>query len=204
MHFLSNLSIPDLIAALGYPGLFLIVFAESGFFMAPLLPGDSLLFGAGILASQGLFNVWSLIIVFFVAAVTGNSFGYWFGRKFAKRIFDGTLPYLKPEHLKKAHAFYEKHGAQSITIARFVPIVRTFMPILAGAAEMNYRTFITYNVLGAILWSGGITILGYYLGTRVPDIEQYLIPGILIIIAASVAPFIKQYFTKKRSLNKHK
>jgi membrane-associated protein len=191
-------TIPELLIAIGYVGLFIIVFAESGFFLAPFLPGDSLLFTAGILASEGYFKLRYLIPMFVTAAILGDSFGYWFGKKYAKKIFEGSVPFLNKEHLEKTRVFYEKHGARSITIARFVPIVRTFTPIFAGAAEMNYRIFLTYNILGGILWGAGMTLLGYYLGQLIPDIEKYVIPIAMGIIFVSVLPFVKEYFWKKK------
>ena len=196
-------SLTEFIYAIGYAGLFLVIFAESGFFLAPLLPGDSLLFGAGILASQGYFRIELLIITFILGAVSGNTFGYWFGVKFGKRIFDGTFPYLKPNHLAKTHKFYEEHGAFSITIARFIPVVRTFMPILAGAADMSYRTFLTYNILGAITWSGGLTLLGYFLGNTIPNIERYIIPGVIIIIVLSLIPIVREVLKGKAAKKRH-
>lgn len=183
----------ELLTTIGYVGLFAIVFAESGFFLAPFLPGDSLLFSAGILASEGYFSLFILIPIFVLAAIFGDSFGYWFGKRFGKKIFEGNIPYLNLVHLERTRVFYEKHGAYSITIARFVPIVRTFTPIFAGAAEMHYRTFITYNILGAILWGAGVTILGYFLGTLIPNIERYIIPVAIFIILASFVPVYREY-----------
>ncbi|MFM2414583.1 MAG: hypothetical protein RI911_276 [Candidatus Parcubacteria bacterium] len=186
-------NITELLTTIGYIGLFVIVFAESGFFLAPFLPGDSLLFTAGILAAEGYFSIYILVPVFVLAAILGDSFGYWFGKRFGKKIFEGNVPYLNLEHLEKTRVFYEKHGALSITIARFVPIVRTFTPIFAGAAEMHYRTFITFNILGAILWGAGVTILGYFLGRLIPNIEQYIIPIVVVIICASILPVYLEY-----------
>jgi membrane-associated protein len=191
-------NITELITTIGYVGLFIVVFAESGFFLAPFLPGDSLLFSAGILAAEGYFSLYILIPIFVLAAIFGDSFGYWFGKRFGKKMFEGNIPYLNVEHLEKTRLFYEKHGAFSITIARFVPIVRTFTPIFAGAAEMHYRTFITYNILGAILWGAGVTLLGFFLGKLVPNIEHYLVPIFIVIVLASLVPIYREYRKSNR------
>ncbi len=186
-------NLAELITTIGYVGLFIVVFAESGFFLAPFLPGDSLLFSAGILAAEGYFSIFILIPIFILAAIFGDSFGYWFGKRFGKKMFEGNIPYLNVEHLEKTRVFYEKHGAFSITIARFVPVVRTFTPIFAGAAEMHYRTFLTYNIFGAVLWGGGVTLLGFFLGKLIPDIEHYLIPIFICIVLASLIPIYREY-----------
>jgi membrane-associated protein len=191
-------TVMEAIITVGYIGLFIIVFLESGFFLAPFLPGDSLLFTAGILAAEGYFSLYFLIPLFVVAAILGDSFGYWFGKRFGKKIFEGNIPYLNIEHLEKTKMFYEKHGALSITIARFVPVVRTFTPIFAGTAEMHYQTFLKYNILGALLWGAGITLLGYFLGKVFPDIDKYLIPIILIIVLASFIPIYREYRKSNR------
>ncbi len=191
-------TVMEAIITVGYIGLFIIVFLESGFFLAPFLPGDSLLFTAGILAAEGYFSLYFLIPLFVVAAILGDSFGYWFGKRFGKKMFEGNIPYLNVEHLEKTRMFYEKHGAFSVTIARFVPVVRTFTPIFAGAAEMHYRTFITYNVLGAMLWGAGVTLLGFFLGKLVPDIEHYLVPIFIVIVLASLIPIYREYRKSNR------
>lgn len=191
-------TVMEAIITVGYIGLFIIVFLESGFFLAPFLPGDSLLFSAGILAAEGYFSLYILIPLFVIAAILGDSFGYWFGKRFGKKIFEGNIPYLNMEHLEKTRVFYEKHGALSITIARFVPVVRTFTPIFAGTAEMHYKTFLKYNILGAVLWGAGVTLLGYFLGKIFPDIDKYLIPIIFVIILASLIPIYREYRKSNR------
>ncbi len=148
-----------------------------GFF----LPGDSLLFTAGFLASQNVLNVWVLAIGCFIAAVTGDSVGYTFGRRVGAALFkreDSRL--FKKKYLEEAQKFYEKHGNKTIVLARFVPIVRTFAPILAGAAEMHYTKFISYNVIGGFVWSVGVTLAGYFLGNLIPDVDRYLLPIIVL------------------------
>ena len=195
-----GLSLDELIRALGYAGIFGIVFAESGLFVGFFLPGDSLLFTAGFIASQGHLNLFALIIVCLLGAVIGDSVGYSFGRRFGKSLF--TRPqsrWFKPEHLATARAFYARHGTKTIVLARFVPIVRTFAPIVAGAGEMQYPTFLTYNVIGALLWTIILPLLGYFLGNLVPNIDHFVLPIIVLIIVMSLLPPALEYIRHRRS-----
>ncbi len=179
----------EIIKAIGYVGVFGIVFAESGLFFGFFLPGDSLLFTAGFLASQGFFDISILTILVVVGAISGDSVGYWFGRKMGQKVFNKKDSFFfKKDHLDKAHAFYEKHGGKTIILARFMPMVRTFAPIVAGAANMTYRKFISYNVIGGLLWGAGVTLAGYVLGNTIPNADKYLLPIIFVIIAVSVTP----------------
>jgi membrane-associated protein len=167
-----SLDLEQLITSVGYVGLFAIVFAESGLFFGFFFPGDSLLLTAGLLASRDILNVAILVPTLFVAAVLGDSVGYWFGAKTGPLLFKREESLLfKPKHLLAAKAFYEKHGGKTITLARFMPFIRTFAPIVAGAAEMHYRRFLFFNLLGGMLWAAGMTLLGYYLGSALGDIE---------------------------------
>lgn len=189
----------SLIQAGGYVGLFLIVFAESGLFFGFFLPGDSLLFTAGFLASQGLLNIWLLAPLLFVAAVLGDAVGYWFGRKVGPRIFskkDSVV--FNPEHVKKAHDFFEKHGKKAIILARFLPIIRTFTPIVAGVAKMEYSVFLAFNLLGGLFWTVGLLLLGYFLGSLVPNADRYLLPIVLVIIVVSLLPGIYEIYKARR------
>jgi membrane-associated protein len=189
----------SLIQAGGYVGLFLIVFAESGLFFGFFLPGDSLLFTAGFLASQGLLNIWLLVPLLFVAAVLGDAVGYWFGRKVGPRIFskkDSVV--FNPEHVKKAHDFFEKHGKKAIILARFLPIIRTFTPIVAGVAKMEYSVFLAFNLLGGLFWIVGLVLLGYFLGSLVPNADRYLLPIVLMIIVVSLLPGIYEIYKARR------
>ncbi len=180
-----------LIQTVGYVGLFAIVFAESGLLVGFFLPGDSLLFTAGILASQGFFEISLLALICFVAAVTGDSFGYFFGRKLGPALFTRQQSVIfDPRHIEKAHQFYEKHGGKTIIIARFTPVIRTFVPIVAGVGRMHYGTFLFYNVIGGLIWGIGLPVLGYALGARIPHIDRYLIPLVAVIILASILPGI--------------
>jgi membrane-associated protein len=180
-----------LIKAAGYLGIFGIIFAESGLFIGFFLPGDSLLFTAGFLASQGFLNIWLLMGLTFVGAVLGDSVGYWFGKKTGDKIFTKEESLIfKKDNIRKAEEFFKKHGAKSIVLARFVPIVRTFTPILAGVGTMHYKTFLTFNIIGGALWAIGVSLLGYFLGSLIPNIDKYLLPIILLIIIVSVLPNI--------------
>ncbi len=185
---------PDLILlikAAGYLGLFGIIFAESGLFIGFFLPGDSLLFTSGFLASQGFLNIWLLLLIVFIGAVLGDSVGYAFGYKVGPLIFTKEESiFFHKDHLEKARIFYEKYGPKAIIIARFMPVIRTFAPILAGVGEMAYSKFLFYNIIGGVLWGAGLPILGYYLGRTIPNIDHYLVPIILIIIFLSLLPSI--------------
>lgn len=185
-----------LVETIGYLGVFTIVFIESGLLIGFFLPGDSLLFTAGFLASVGLFDIKLLALGCFIAAVLGDSVGYWIGHKFGRRLFnrEDSLLFQK-DHLRKAEAFYEKHGGKTIIIARFMPVIRTFAPVVAGIGAMKYSTFITYNIVGAFLWAVCITVAGYFLGSLIPDVDKYLLPIIGLIVLFSIAPPI--YHTLK-------
>ncbi|MEN9649589.1 MAG: hypothetical protein RL094_556 [Candidatus Parcubacteria bacterium] len=189
-----------IIKTVGYIGVFSIIFAESGLLVGFFLPGDSLLFTAGFLASQGLLNIWVLCIGTFIAAVVGDSVGYWFGKKVGPKIFtkEDSLFFHK-DNLHKANEFFAIHGKKSIILARFLPVVRTFTPILAGVGTMNYRVFLAYNIIGGLLWAVGLTLLGYFLGSVVPNIDHYLIPIIVLIIILSFIPTIMHFAKDKDS-----
>lgn len=179
-----------LIKTAGYVGLFAIVFAETGLFLGFFLPGDSLLFVAGFLAGQNFFSLPTLIFGLLVSAVLGNVFGYEFGRRVGPKLFSREDSFIfKKSHVIKAHNFYDKYGPKAIVLARFMPIVRTFAPIVAGVANMNYRTFLFYNILGAVFWVIGLVILGYFLGSVI-DVDRYLLPIVFIIIVLSFMPAI--------------
>lgn len=198
MFFGIDLSL--LLQVVGYPGVFLIIFAETGTVVGFFLPGGSLLFTAGLLASTGLFNPWILIPLVTLAAILGDNIGYWFGNKVGIKLFtrpDSRL--FHQSHLRQAQHFYEKHGHKAIILARFIPIIRTFAPIVAGIASMNYRTFMICNVIGALLWATGITTLGYLLGTRFPLIGEYLELVILAIIFITTLPLFVEMYKYYRS-----
>jgi len=181
----------DLIKAVGYVGLFGIVFAESGLFFGFFLPGDSLLFTAGSVAARfpELLNLPTMIVLLSIAAIAGDSVGYWSGEKFGRRLFTNEQSFWRnPKRLEAAHDFYEKHGGKAIVLARFIPVVRTLAPIVAGMSSMRYRRFAAFNVLGGVLWAIGLTTAGYVLGRSVPDIDRYLLPIIAAIVVLSALP----------------
>ena len=189
-----------LIQTLGLFGVFAIVFAESGLFFGFFLPGDSLLFTAGLLASQDYFHIFWLVLGCVVFAILGDSVGYVFGKRVGEKIFvrEDSFFFHK-KHVIRAQDFYEKHGKKAIVLARFVPVVRTFAPILAGVGKMQYRTFIIYNIIGGIVWGAGLPILGFLLGTMVPDIDRYIWPIILLIIFVSILPIISSWIKEKKA-----
>lgn len=185
------MTLETLIQSVGYLGVGAIVFAESGLLIGFFLPGDSLLFTAGFLASQGFFDIRVMALICFVAAVTGDSVGYAFGHRYGRKLFSrADSRFFKRENLMRAETFYEKHGGKTIIIARFIPVVRTFAPIVAGMGKMSYPKFLTYNLVGGIIWGLGMPFLGYWLGGTVPGIDRYLIPVLFVIIAISVLPGI--------------
>ena len=180
-----------LLRTVGYLGLFAIVFAETGLLVGFFLPGDSLLFTAGFLASQGHFNIAIIVLGCFVAAVVGDSVGYSIGQRFGPQLF--TKPesrYFKPDHLRKSEAFFAEHGGKSVILARFIPIVRTFTPVVAGMSSLRYPSFVVYNVVGALLWAVGVPLSGYFLGQLVPaeQAEKVMIAVVLLILVVSIVP----------------
>jgi membrane-associated protein len=183
-----------IIKALGLLGVVGIVFAESGLFFGFFLPGDSLLFTAGFLASQNLISIFWLLILCFIAAVVGDNVGYYFGRKTGPKIFNKEDSiFFHKSHIEKAKAFYEKYGKKTIFIARFIPVVRTFVPIVAGVAQMEYTTFMKYNLIGGFVWTWGMLGAGYLLGSVIPNAEKYLTPIILVIILTSILPAVIEF-----------
>lgn len=187
-----------IIKAVGLIGIFLIIFAETGLFFGFFFPGDSLLFTAGLFASQGFLNVYVLVVGSILMAIVGDSVGYWTGKKYGRKLFNKEENFFfKRKRLEDAEVFYQRHGKYTIIIARFIPIIRTFAPIVAGIGQMHYKTFISYNIFGGILWISMMTLLGYFLGGLFPNIENYLLPIILLIIAVSFLPIIVKFFAYK-------
>ncbi|MBI2023090.1 VTT domain-containing protein [Candidatus Giovannonibacteria bacterium] len=198
-----GLDLELLVRTAGYFGLFFIVFAESGLFLGFFLPGDSLLFTAGFLASQGILNIWLLCLITFIAAVLGDNFGYAFGAKVGPALFkkeDSVL--FHKDHLERARSYFEKKGPMTIVLARFLPVIRTFAPIVAGIGRMSYSTFIYYNILGALIWSFGMTLLGYFLGSVIPGVDKYIIPIILGIVVVSFIPPVIHLIKNRNSVKK--
>jgi len=183
-----------------YVILFLVIFVETGLVAMPFLPGDSLLFTAGLFARSGYLNMAYLLILLFIAAVLGDNTNYWVGRKIGLRVFHLKFkgkPIVKQKHLNDTHAFFEKHGTKAIIMARFVPFVRTFAPFAAGVAEMNYKKFLSFDVLGGALWIGSLTTAGYLLG-EVEFIRKHIDLVCLGIILISVLPVIAAAFTGRK------
>jgi membrane-associated protein len=180
-----------IIKTVGVIGIILIVFAETGLFFGFFFPGDSLLFTAGIFASQGFYNIEVLLIGCIIAAILGDSVGYWSGNKYGRQLFDRDAGFFfKKKRLYDAEIFYEKHGKSTIIIARFIPIIRTFAPIVAGIGKMKYSSFISYNIFGGIFWVSLLLLSGYFLGGLIPNPDKYIIPIAFLIIVVSFLPII--------------
>ncbi|MEU6340024.1 VTT domain-containing protein [Streptomyces sp. NPDC046977] len=196
---------PDyLISSAGLIGLLAIVFAESGLLIGFFLPGDSLLFTGGLLVAGGKLDwpIWAVCLLVVIAAVAGDQVGYLFGRKVGPSLFrrpDSKL--FKQENIEKAHEFFEKYGAKSIVLARFVPIVRTFTPIVAGVSRMNYRTFVTYNIIGGTLWGAGVTLLGYWLG-QIAFVREHIELMLVAIVVLSVVPIAIEFLRARAAAKK--
>ena len=189
----------SLVKLTGYFGLISIVFAESGLFFGFFLPGDSLLFTAGFLASQGYLNIGLVVLFCFVAAVIGDTFGYAFGHHLGPMIFKKSDSlFFHKNHLVRAEDFYKKYGKKTLILARFVPVVRTFAPILAGVGRMSYLTFISFNVIGGFLWAVGLPLVGYYLGATVPNVDHYLLPIVVGIIVVSFLPVVYELLKARK------
>lgn len=190
----------ELYPILVYGILFAIIFVETGLVIMPLLPGDSLLFAVGMFASQGALNLPIIIILLFIAAFLGDSTNYYIGKFFGSKVLNWKLfgkVLVKQEHIDKTHDFYEKHGPKTIIIARFVPIVRTFAPFVAGVGKMDNKIFLSYNIIGGIVWVVGITLAGYFLG-EIPIIKENFEKVVFLIIGISVLPIFISYFKNKK------
>ncbi|CAN5437959.1 DedA family protein [soil metagenome] len=182
---------------LTYAILFIIIFAETGLVITPFLPGDSLLFAAGAIAALGSLNVWWLIVFLIIAAIAGDTVNYWIGNYIGPRAFSGKVPLLQQHHLERTQQFYEKYGGKTIILARFVPIVRTFAPFVAGVGTMSYSHFITYNIVGGILWVLLFTLLGFFFG-NLAFVQANFELVVVAIIALSVLPAVWEFY-KERS-----
>lgn len=196
---LSALDPVTLIQAFGYLGLFIIIFAESGILLGFFLPGDSLLFTAGFLASQNLLRIEVLIPLLFLAAFAGDSVGYFFGRKVGPKIFSRPKSFwFSPANVEKTRKFFGRYGAKTIVLARFIPIVRTFAPIMAGVGEMEYKVFVAYNLMGAVLWAMGVTFLGYIFGNTIPNADKYMLYIVLLIVNISFIPPFWHFYKERK------
>lgn len=188
--------------ALTYGILFAIVFAETGFVVTPFLPGDSLLFAAGAIAALGTMNVWMIVGILFIAAVLGDAANYWIGHFFGQKIIESkNFPLIKKEHIDEAQGFYEKYGGKAIILSRFVPIVRTFAPFVAGVGKMDYSKFLMYNVVGAAIWVPLFTFVGFFFG-NIPSVKHNFTLVILGIIIVSIVPIIIESIKAKKNKKK--
>ena len=181
-----------------YAILFAVIFMETGFVITPFLPGDSLLFAAGTFAALGSMNVWLLVLLLIIAAIAGDTVNYWIGHYLGDRAY--SIKWIKKEYLDRTHAFFEKHGGKTIFLARFVPIVRTFAPFVAGMGRMSYGYFFSYNVFGGIVWVLLFTFLGYFFG-NIPFVKKNFELVILAILVISVAPVVWEALKARREIN---
>jgi len=180
-----------------------IIFAESGLLVGFFLPGDTLLFTAGFFAAQGKLPLGWLMLVVILAAIAGDSVGYMIGRRTGHRIFskeDGIL--FRKSYIHDAEEFYQKHGGKTIILARFIPIIRTFAPLVAGVGKMPYRRFLSFNVIGATLWGGGVILLGHWLGSKIPNIDKYLLPAVLVATLFTFSPVLIHLARDKQARRK--
>ncbi|MEK7385791.1 MAG: VTT domain-containing protein, partial [candidate division NC10 bacterium] len=189
----------DLIRWGGYLVLVAIVFTETGLLVGFFLPGDSLLITAGLVAAAGGLNIWWINVLLIVAAVTGDSVGYAIGARIGPRLFTREKSLLfNPAHVERTRRFYARHGAKTIVIARFVPIIRTFAPVVAGVGTMEYRRFLVYNVAGGVGWVTSMTWAGYLLGRAIPNIGEYVHVVVIIVIVLSVIPIVVEIVRERR------
>jgi len=184
-----------------YALLFAIIFCETGLVITPFLPGDSLLFAAGALAADGSLNIILLSFLLVIAAILGDTVNYWIGYLIGPRVFNEQVRFLKREYLVKTHEFYEKHGGKTIILARFIPIIRTFAPFVAGVGKMTYIRFISYNVIGGLLWVGLFVFAGYFFG-NIPFVQKNFSLVIVAIIILSVLPAVYEYFQHRKEAQK--
>ncbi len=205
MHTIMDLwnQLSDLEGLIRWGGYFVltaIIFAETGLLIGFFLPGDSLLVTAGLLSAHGLLDVYLLGVILSVAAITGDSLGYAIGRAAGPHIFTREQSiFFNRKHLERAHAFYEKHGGKTIVLARFMPIIRTFAPVVAGVADMHYRTFVLYNVVGGLGWVWGMLFTGYFLGRYIPGIDEHIDIVIVVVIFLSLLPGIISWLRQRRA-----
>ena len=187
---------------LTYVILFGVIFAETGLVFTPFLPGDSLLFAAGTFAAIGSLNVHLLFLLLTIAAILGDTVNYWIGNYFGPKVFEKKIRFLKKEHLEKTHQFYEKHGGKTIIIARFIPIIRTFAPFVAGVGAMTYSKFILFNIVGGVLWCALFVYGGYFFG-NLPIVKNNFSIVIVVIIFISILPGIIEFARHKLSKQKN-
>lgn len=197
---MSVLDPNSLISSGGLALIAFTVFAESGLLFGFFFPGDTLLLAAGVLAAAGEFNIAILVATIMISAILGGWVGYWIGLKSGPKLFtknDGII--FRKEYIEKSEKFYEKHGGKTIILARFIPIVRTFAPVVAGIGKMNQAKFMFYNVIGSAIWGAGVTLLGYYFGSKIPNIEEYIFPIMILAVLITISPTIYHIFSDPRT-----
>jgi membrane-associated protein len=195
----GKVSLDDLVRWGGYVILAAIVFTETGLLIGFFLPGDSLLITAGLVAATGALNIWLLDLLLSVAAIAGDSVGYAIGKRLGPALFTKEKSLLfNPKHIERTRRFYERHGAKTIVIARFVPIVRTFAPVVAGVGGMEYRRFLTYNIVGGVGWVVSMTWAGYLLGHAIPDINRHIHIVVVVVIVLSLIPIAVEVLRERR------
>ncbi len=206
LHFLLDLflhldkhlgTILDIFGVWTYALLFGVIFLETGFVVTPFLPGDSLLFAAGAFAALGYLNLAWLLLLMGLAAILGDTVNYWIGHLLGERAYAGEFRFIKKEHLDRTHAFYEKHGGKAVILGRFVPIVRTFVPFVAGVGAMTYPRFLWFNVIGGLLWTSLFLTAGYFFG-NIPVVKENFTFVVLGIIFVSVLPMVYEYLKARR------
>lgn len=191
-----EMTLPEMVATVGYVGVFVMVYVETGIPLSLLLPipGDTLLFASGILAAQGTFELLPLMLVVIVAAILGDSTGYWLGATYGPKLFEKKdALFMNEKNLARTVAFYEKYGKPALVIARFLPVFRVLVPIFAGVGSMRYRDFFIWNVIGAIIWGVSLPLLGYYLGSLIPDIDKFLLPILLGVVLISFIGILREW-----------
>lgn len=180
-----------------------IIFVETGVVVMPFLPGDSLIFAAGTFAARGALNPWAVFVVLSLAAIAGDTVNYWIGHRVGSKAYSGEVRWIKKDHMERTHAFFEKYGGKAIFLARFVPIVRTFAPFVAGVSQMPYGFFFRWNVIGGITWVAIFTLLGYFFG-NIPFVQQNFELVIVAIVIISVIPAIVEFLKARRDLREPK
>lgn len=198
MHHILNPA--SLVQDFGYTGIFITLFLESGIIFGFFLPGDTLLFTAGLLASRHTLDITALIVISVAAAILGNNAGYFTGKKGGPALFNRPRSFwFSPKRVAEAHAFFEKEGAPSLVLARFIPAIRTFVPIAAGIAKMPYRPFLIFNAVGGLLWGISLPLLGFTLGKTVHNIDKYILPIVAVLALVSLSPVIFAHFKRRQT-----
>lgn len=196
------LDLPNLLHTISYAGIFAILFAESGLLIGIVLPGDSLLITAGLLSAQGSLSVWGVVAAAVVGAILGDTTGYWIGRRLGPAIFRRPESrFFKPAYVERARSYFDRYGVRTLVIARFIPVVRTLVPTMAGVGHMHYPTFLAYNVIGGVLWGAGIPLAGFYLGRLIPNLDHYILLIVGVVLVVSVIPVGRELLKQRHETN---